>query len=185
MRVLVLYGTTEGQTRKISEFVSDRLKAIGHEASLVDAGDATASDIKLRDFEGVFIAASVHAGRYQSAVQEFVRSRHQTLNGMRTAFLSVSLSAASKDPDDIKGIAECVRQFTIDTLWKPGEIHHVAGAFRFTQYDFFKRWGMKLIAYQKGVSTDTSHDQEMTDWIALARTVDEFVAKVAKVKEQA
>jgi menaquinone-dependent protoporphyrinogen oxidase len=185
MRFLVLYGTTEGQTRKVSEFVSDRLKAVGHDANLVDASDAASSDIKLREFDGVLVAASVHVGRYQSSVQEYVRSRYQTLNGIRTAFLSVSLSAASKDPDDVKGIAECVRQFTTDTLWKPGEIHHVAGAFRFTQYDFFKRWGMKLIAYQKGVSTDVSHDQELTDWMALARIVDEFVAKVAKVKEQA
>jgi len=185
MKFLVLYGTTEGQTRKVSEFVSDRLKAIGYEASLVDSGDAAARDIKLRDFDGVVVAASVHVGRYQTSIQEFVRSRCQTLNGMRTVFLSISLSAASKDADDLKGIAECVRQFTADTRWKPGDIHHIAGAFRFTQYDFFKRWGMKLIAYQKGVSTDTSRDQELTDWIALARIVDEFAAKVAKARETA
>src|SRR5689334_13678891 len=120
MKFLVLYGTTEGQTRKISEFVSDRFAAIGHEAALLDSNDNASSDIKLRDFDGVIVAASVHVGRYQSSIQEFVRSRYQTLNGMRTAFLSVSLSAASKDPDDWKAIAECVRHFTADTHWRPG-----------------------------------------------------------------
>ena len=36
MNVLVFYGTTEGQTRKIAQFVSDRLDVRGHEARLID-----------------------------------------------------------------------------------------------------------------------------------------------------
>ena len=101
-----------------------------------------------------------------------------------TAFLPVSLSAASKDADDIKGLEECIRRFTTDTGWKPGEIHNVIGAFKYTQYDFFKRWGMKLIAYQKGVSTDASHDLELTDWLALTQIADAFVAIVERAKKQ-
>jgi len=40
MNVLVFYGTTEGQTRKIAQFVSDRLGVRGHEARLIDAAEA-------------------------------------------------------------------------------------------------------------------------------------------------
>jgi menaquinone-dependent protoporphyrinogen oxidase len=101
---------------------------------------------------------------------------------MRTAFLSVSLSAASKDPDDLKGLEGCVSRFLAATRWRPGKVHHVIGAFKYTQYDFFKRWGMKLIAYQKGVSTDASRDLEMTDWVELASVTDAFVATVAKAR---
>ncbi len=185
MHFLVLYGTTEGQTRKIAESVSDRIQVHGHQVTLVDVMNPATPDLRLQGYDGAIIAASVHVGRYQSAVEEFVRSRHQTLNRMRTAFLSVSLAAASSDPDDINGIEECVHRFTDDTHWKPGEVHHVKGAFRFTQYDFFKRWGMKFVAYQNGISTNTSRDLELTDWISLAVVTDALVSAVARVRNPA
>ena len=182
MNFLIVYGTTEGQTRKIVEFVSDRIRVRKHAVTLIDGTDLSIGDVKLRNYDGVIVATSLHIGRFQSAVEDFVRSRHDTLNGMRTAFLPVSLSAASKDTDDVKGLEECIHRFITDTAWKPGEIHNVAGAFRYTQYDFFKRWGMKLIAHQKGVSTDTSRDLELTDWVALTRIADAFVATVEKAR---
>jgi hypothetical protein len=49
-----------------------------------------------------------------------------------------------------------------ETGWSPKLIHHVAGAFRYTSYDFLKRWAMKYIAYRKGAPTDTSRDYELT-----------------------
>jgi menaquinone-dependent protoporphyrinogen oxidase len=182
MNLLVVYATTEGQTRKIAQFVADRIKVHGHGADLVDATDPASADVRLRGYDGVIVAGSVHVGKFQTAIEDFVRVRHQMLNGMRSVFLPVSLSAASKDADDLKGLAECTRKFLAETGWKPGETHNVAGAFRYTQYDFFKRWGMKMIAYQKGVSTDTSRDLELTDWVALTRAVDGFVATVEGVQ---
>ena len=184
MNFLIAYGTTEGQTRKISQYVSARVKTQGHDATQIDASEPAIADVKLHDYDGVIVAASLHIGRFQAAVEDFVRSRHETLNGMRTAFLSVSLSAASTDPDDIKGMRDCVQRFTSETAWKPGEIHHVSGAFRYTKYDFFKRWGMKLIASQKGVSTDASRDLELTDWAGLERITDAFIATVEKARKQ-
>ena len=54
-----------------------------------------------------------------------------------------------------------------DTGWTPGQILHVAGAFRFTEYDFFKGWVMRLIAKEKKVEVDPHRDLELTDWPAL------------------
>ena len=182
MNFLIVYGTTEGQTRKISQFVADRIRTHAHEVTLLDSTSDTARDAKLHGFDGVIIAASLHVGMYQAAIEDFVRSRHDTLNSLRTAFLSVSLAAASKDSEDLRGLEKCVERFTMATSWRPGEIDHVSGAFRYTQYDFFKRWGMRLIAYERGVSTDARHDLELTDWARLASIADVFVAKVAKAK---
>jgi menaquinone-dependent protoporphyrinogen oxidase len=179
MNFLIVYGTTEGQTRKISEFAGERIKSGGHTVTIVDATSDAARELKLRGFDGVIVAASLHVGMYQAAVEDFVRSRHDTLNGMRTAFYAVSLAAASKDSTDLTGVEKCVERFLTATSWRPGAVHHVVGAFRYTRYDFFKRWAMKLIAHEKGVSTDTSHDLELTDWIEVASITDAFVAKVA------
>jgi menaquinone-dependent protoporphyrinogen oxidase len=178
MKLLIVYGTSEGQTRKIARFVADHLAEQGHETQLVDASDtAAASDP--RDFDALIIAASVHAGRYQSAVIHFVRDRLATINARPNVFLSVSLAAAGGDEEDVEGLKKCVAAFTAETAWTPQCIHHVAGAFRYTAYDFLKRWAMKYIAYRKGGPTDTSRDFELTDWGDLTRFADAFVKSPA------
>jgi menaquinone-dependent protoporphyrinogen oxidase len=91
---------------------------------------------------------------------------------MYSAFVSVSLSAAGRDEDDIQGLAACVAEFQRSTGWTPQCVHHVAGAFRYTQYDFFKRWAMKYIAWRKGAPTDASQDYELTDWDDLGQFAD-------------
>lgn len=183
MNVLVIFGTTEGQTRKIAEFIADQIRALGHTTTLVDAADAATAELKLHDFDAVALAASLHLGKFQTTMENFARARAQTLNGMRTAFFPVSLSAASLDKDDIQGLRVCLEEFKATTGWKPGETHNVAGAFRFTKYDFFKRWGMKLIARQKGITADTSKDFELTDWVGLRNAVDLFIATVVEARQ--
>jgi menaquinone-dependent protoporphyrinogen oxidase len=181
MNFLIVYGTTEGHTRKVAQFAADQIRAKAG-VTVLDGADPAVDDVKLGEFDGVIVAASLHVGRFQASIEDFVRKRVQTLNGMRTLFLPVSLSAASKDEDDVKGLGRCLAQFAAATGWRPGRIENVAGAFRFTQYDFFKRWGMKLIAYQKGLPTDTAQDQELTDWPALRRALADFTATVEKAR---
>jgi menaquinone-dependent protoporphyrinogen oxidase len=178
MELLLVYGTTEGQTRKIAQFVADRVSQQGHHTQLVNAIDAT-SAVDPRDFDAVIIAASVHAGRYQSAVVHFVIEHLAAIATRSNAFLSVSLAAAGDDEDDVQGLKKCVADFAHETGWTPRSIHHVAGAFRYTAYDFLKRWAMKYIAYRKGGPTDTSRDYELTDWDDLTRFVDSFLKESA------
>ena len=173
MKLLLVYGTTEGQTQKIARFVADHLARIGHQTEVVNAIDETATDP--REFDAVIIAASIHAGRYQPAIIQFVSKHVAALAARPNAFLSVSLAAASDDEDDLQGLRQCVSHFTQQTEWTPQRTHHVAGAFRYTSYDFLKRWAMKYIAYRKGCPTDTTRDYELTDWEDLARFIDSFL----------
>jgi menaquinone-dependent protoporphyrinogen oxidase len=175
MKILMLYATTEGQTRKIAEFIANKLKSYGDTVAL---RDATAADgIDLRDYDAAILAASLHAGHYQPALIQFARSNSGWLNQLPSAFISVSLSAAGLDPQDLKGIATCAELFKTETGWTKAEVHHVAGAFRFTEYDFFKRWVMKLIAWEKDVKVEPGKDLELTNWDKLAATVDAFRAR--------
>jgi menaquinone-dependent protoporphyrinogen oxidase len=184
MKILILYGTTEGQTRKIAEFVAKQLKGYGDAVTLVDAtGDM--SEIDVRDFDAAILAASIHAGQYQASVTHFARAHHAWLNRIPTAFVSVSLSAAGTDPEDLKGIADCADRFKNETGWTTPEVHQVAGAFRFTEYDFFKRWVLRLIAWEKKVEIKPGKDVELTNWEALAVTVDGLRARFADAKTKA
>lgn len=174
MKLLVVYATTDGQTRKIARHVADSLADAGHAVELLDAADA--AELRLARFDRAILAGSLHAGGYQKTLARFARDEAAALNAMPTLFLAVSLSAAGNDPDDWAGLRKCLDAFLAETGWTPGQVAHVAGAFRFTEYDFFRAWAMKRIAAQKDQTVDPTRDKEYTDWPALERTVEGWLA---------
>jgi len=172
MYLLIAYATTDGQTRKIARFVADRLAAGGHAVELLRVDDAEGLD--LARFDGGILAGSLHAGSYQKALRSFVTGAMPALGSIPTLFLAVSLSAAGKDPEDWAGLRKCLADFQIETGWTPGRIEHVAGAFRFSEYDFFRAWAMRRIADQKGETVSPGQDKEYTDWAELGRALDDW-----------
>jgi menaquinone-dependent protoporphyrinogen oxidase len=179
MKILIVYGTTEGQTRKIAMFMADRIRGVGNEVSLVDSTEIP-EDLDVETCTAVIVAGSVHQGHHQASLFQFVRDHLATLQSKPSAFVSVSLSMAGDDPRDRLDAAECADRFLDVAAWKPTVIHLAAGALRYTQYDFFKRWILKMIAGAKGASTDTGHDHEFTDWRDLEAFVDRFLAQLAE-----
>lgn len=176
-KLLVLYGTTEGQTRKIAAFAADKLTGAKHEVRLIDAADAPGT-LTPEPFDGVIVAASLHIHKYQSAVQHWVSEHAAELNTRPCAFVSVSLAAAATDEDERHEALECAEAFFEKTGWRPKAVHNAAGALRYTKYDFLKTWIMKRIAKSQGGSTDTGHDTEYTDWTALELFVTDFAAAI-------
>ncbi|WP_343082199.1 flavodoxin domain-containing protein [Ostreiculturibacter nitratireducens] len=174
MKLLIVYGTTEGQTRKVARFAADRLADAGHAVELLQAEDAEGVD--LGRFDGVILAGSIHAGDFQKALVAFAEDNAKALAGARTLFLSVSLSAAGDYNEDWAGLDDCIARFVKNTGWTPGKVAHVAGAFRFSEYDFFKSWAMRWIASQKDQTVKAGVDKEYTDWDALGALLDEWVA---------
>jgi menaquinone-dependent protoporphyrinogen oxidase len=84
MQILLVYGTQEGQTQKIAGFVADRLTRQGHK---VMTGDASAKSAlpDPRRFDAILVAASVHVGRYQCAVIDYVREHRATISARANA----------------------------------------------------------------------------------------------------
>jgi len=178
MRILVVYGTNDGQTRKIARFVSERFARQGHQVVTADVSEAPALPDPRR-FEAVLVAASVHLGRYQAPVIRFVREQRAAISARTNAFLSVSLTAAGHEADDVAGLKKCVADFIQASGWTPQRIHHVAGAFRYTAYGLLTRYVMKYIAWRKGAPTDTHRDHELTDWDDVAHFADTFASAEA------
>lgn len=172
MKVLIVYGTTEGQTRKISKRIVERIREVGHDAELDDSTSLPA-DLDVGAYDAVIVAASVHAYRYQSSLVHFVKEHREQLQAKPTAFLSVSLSSVLEE--DQHEAQAYVDQFLTETSWRPTRTELVAGALVYTRYDFFKRQIMKLIVWKGGGPTDASQDYEFTDWDALSSFVDSFL----------
>jgi len=160
-RILVLYETGAGQTRKIANTIGDTLRAHGLDADVIQAGH---SDPDPKQYAGIIVAASVHAGGYQKPIGRWLSAHADQLGGMPTAFVSVCLSILSKNEAGRKEAEAIPQRFMNAIHWHPTVVKIVAGALLYTQYNFFVRWIMKRIVASAGGDTDTSRDYEYTDW---------------------
>ena len=169
MRVLIPYGTTEGLTARISEYVADVVRGHGHEADAVDIKGSGAP--KPDDYDAVIVGASIHMGKHEDYVLDFVRENRDALERVPSAFFSVSM-AAHDHPEEAEGYIE---EFFRQTGWRPARVGLFGGALLYTQYGFIKRHLMKKIARDKGNSdTDTSRDYVYTEWDGVKTFVEEF-----------
>lgn len=165
MKLLIAYASTDGQTRRIARRAADLCADAGHVVELLPLSDA--EDLDPARFDAAILAASVHAGSYQKPLTEFCAAHAGALAAMPTLFLSVSLSAAGHDPEDWQGLDRILSDFTGATGWTPGRTEQVAGAYRPSQYDIFRRFVMRRIMALKEPEADLSRDLVYTDWAAL------------------
>jgi menaquinone-dependent protoporphyrinogen oxidase len=187
--VAILYATREGQTRRIAEHVAATLRTRGFTVEVLEVGRDVSADFDLTRYAGAIVAASVHIGKHEREMVEFVKSHRAALERVPSAFLSVSLSEAGAE--DASATAErreraaasvktVVDGFLRQTGWSPTHVHPVAGALLYRQYGTIVRLVMRFIAKQAGATTDTSRDHEYTDWEALDRFADELASLVPK-----
>ena len=171
-QVLILYGTNDGHTRKIAHAVAQPLSQLGIRTSIVEAGGLNPQPCQ---YDGIIVAASVHAGKYQKTVERWVRSHKDEFDAKPSAFLSVCLGVLQRtDPKVQADLDAIVRRFVTVTGWRPPIVKHVAGALLYTRYNFLKRWIMKRIAGKAGGATDVSRDHEYTDWADLRAFAEDF-----------
>jgi menaquinone-dependent protoporphyrinogen oxidase len=180
MNILVLYGTSEGQRRKIGAFVADRLRQQGQQVALRNIVDQAAS-INLAGFDGVILAARIHAGMYQRRVIRFATRNNRALAAMPTAFLSVSMAAANLRPGDMQAAERYVENFVRKTGWAPNRVLQVAGARLYTRHNAIGRWILGLVDRHL---LDTDRDYEWTDWSQLERFASEFATDVLETHRQ-
>jgi menaquinone-dependent protoporphyrinogen oxidase len=175
MDVLVIYGTTEGQARKIAEWTATRVREREHRVELRDSAGFM-SDLDIESFHAFIIAASVHQQYHQETVANFVTAHQKLLNASPSAFISVSLSAVLEG--ERTEAQRYVDHFVSITGWRPRMTLLLGGALRFTAYDYFQEQIVKFIV-MRGGGARTECDREFTDWNALAGFVDEFIEAAA------
>ena len=175
--ILIVYGTTDGHTRKIAQVLAENFRAQRCSVDLVDAA-GTLRRLSPEVYDGVVVAASVHIGSYQAAVKRWVRTHVGKLNQRPTAFLSVCLAVLEKRPQATREIERIVQRFLRDCGWQPTATRLVAGAVPYTRYNWFKKWLMKRLVGKAGGGTDTSRDYEYTDWNELRRFTQQFAEQL-------
>jgi menaquinone-dependent protoporphyrinogen oxidase len=174
LRVPVFYATTEGQTRRIAEAIAATLRSDGIESEAVQL-TSTVPPPDWANVSGAVLGASIHAGRHQREASEFVTREVRQLRMRPGGFFSVSLSAGSRNPDEVDKAWGLATTFVHSADWEPRRLACFAGRLAYTKYGFFTRWMMRRIAAREGAPTDTSRDHEFTNWAS----VREFAHAVA------
>ena len=183
-RILIAYGTTEGQSRKIAEHMAIAIRATGWEVDLLDVSKSGATAVQ-RVYSGVILGGSVHAGRHLAALVRFVERHAEWLETIPVGFFSVSLTAVKGDEVSRREARRMLNDFLDETGLEPSRTCLLAGALRYSRYGLLKRWMMRRIASREGGGTDTSRDYEYTDWDAAGRFASEFTRQVAARSRQA
>ena len=182
-KIMIGYGTTEGQTARIADQLADGMRSHGFE---VDAVDLTqSSNVQLDGYEAVIVGGSIHMGKHQEEVADFVRKNRAALERLPSAFFSVSLAAHG----DMANAEAYVTNFEQQTGWHPTKVGLFSGSLLYRQYGFLKRYMMKRIVRDKPgiLSTDTSRDHTYTDWDQVKRFAEDFLEQLipedeAKIK---
>lgn len=91
-RLLVAYGTTDGQTAKICAFLGEVATQLGREVDLVEVGTRPLCP---GAYDAVIVAASVHAQGHQRSV--WAREHAAELATVPNACISVCLGVLQKE----------------------------------------------------------------------------------------
>ena len=179
MNILILYGSLEGQTEKISGRLADIIRKNGHQVT-IKSGKQLPANFSVDKFESAIIGGPIHMGKYPAYLKNFVVSHRDWLNTIPSAFFTVCMAVNSvneKSREEAKGYGD---KFIAQTGWTPILTQRFAGAVKYTQYGFFTRLIMKWITKREGGSTDTSRDHEYTDWTSVERFAESFMDELAK-----
>jgi menaquinone-dependent protoporphyrinogen oxidase len=185
-KILIVYGTTHGQTATIAAFLQLTLEQRGCQVVVSNVKEPPTPP--LDQFNGVIVGASVIARGHQPAIAAFIRDNLETLNTMTSAFFSVSASAGSAREAGRAAARRLCDGFLTETGFRPDLSECIAGAIKYTRYNFLLRWYMKKASRMNGGSTDTSRDHEYTDWAqveAFARLFAERVTRSHQLEAEA
>jgi menaquinone-dependent protoporphyrinogen oxidase len=161
------------KTARIADQLAEVIRSRGLEADAFNLKPS--SGVSVDGYDAVVVGGSIHMGKHQEDVVEFVGKNRSELDRLPSAFFSVSLAANG----DLANAEAYVENFAQQAGWRPTKVGLFSGALLYRQYGFIKRYMMKRIVRDKpGMSTDTSRDYVYTDWDQVRRFAEDFVERL-------
>ncbi len=173
-RILIVYATIDGQTRKICERLRSVVEADRHQVTLLPIDEAGSVDASA--FDKIVVGASIRYGRHSRRIVEFVNEHARVLDARPNAFFSVNI-VARKPQKSRPETNPYLRKFVGQIRWRPKELEVFAGKLDYPRYGFFDRLIIRLIMAITGGPTDPATVVEYTDW----QRVDAFAHRVASM----
>lgn len=160
-RILIIYSTTDGQTRKICQRLQQVIEQQAHQVTVVPIQDV--APIDLNAFDKIVLGASVRYGKHSPLIVEFIKKNRQILESKPNAFFSVNVVA--RKPEKCRPESNpYLQKFLKRISWKPRELAVIAGRLDYPSYGFLDRSMIRLIMWMTKGPTDPKTVVEYTDW---------------------
>ena len=169
---LIIYSSTDGQTKKICETIKENLPS-GNKFKLISLDEALY--FNLENCEKIIIGASIRYGRHNKKVLDFIIKNKNILDLKKTAFFSVNV-VARKEEKSTPETNPYVLSFLKKTNWKPNKLSVFAGKVDYPNYNFINKIVIRFIMMITKGPTDINNSYEFTNW--------ENVRKFAKELEK-
>lgn len=173
MNILIVYASIEGQTEKVADHLARKLGDAGHEVASFNAMDRTA-EVSVQPFDRIILAGSVHERRHPKPFEVFISGNADRLSEKPTLMISVSMSAAF--PRGESEAREYVEEMQMRTGFTPTETLCIAGAIRLAKYDYYALQVLRHVVLRDRDFDPTQNEHEFTDWDALDKAVEAFLA---------
>jgi len=160
-RILIVYWTTDGQTRRICERLREVIEPRGHEVALASLRDGASPDPG--DYDKVVVGASIRYGRHHQVVFDYIERHLQALQSRPNAFFSVNV-VARKPEKNTPQTNPYLQKFLKRIRWQPRHLGVFAGKLDYPKYDFLDRNVIRFIMWMTKGPTDPQAVVEFTDW---------------------
>lgn len=160
-KILILYASTDGHTKKICNRLQQVIEKLGHQVTLVSIDDE--SQVDLQAFDKIVIGASIRYGKHSPKINDFINCNKQLLDSKPNAFFSVNI-VARKPGKNQPDANPYMRKFLKKITWRPKEIAVFAGKLDYPKYSFFDRTMIRLIMFITKGPTNPKAVIEFTDW---------------------
>nr|WP_276521539.1 menaquinone-dependent protoporphyrinogen IX dehydrogenase [Shewanella sairae] len=158
-KIVIVYSSVHGQTRKISAYLEDKLTAAGNSVTAVSLADK----VNLAEFDKIIIGASIRHGKHNPAVYDFIEANQALLEQKPSSFFSVSLVARKP----LKNTAETnpyMRAFLEKSPWAPKLAEVFGGNLNYPSYGAMDRNIIRFIMWITKGPTAADTNIEYTDW---------------------
>ena len=160
MKILILYSSIDGHTKKICSFISSKLKK-NHIIEMNEINNE--EDFKFYFYDFIIIGASIRYGTYRKSFLKFINENHIELQKSKTAFFSVNIVARKSEKNSIN-TNPYIKKFLKLSKWTPNIIEVFAGKLDYPKYNFFNKNIIKFIMWITNGPTNTNNVVEFTNW---------------------
>ena len=172
--ILLVYSTTDGQTRRICERLRASVEAEGHQVALVPIEEADSADPSA--FDKVVVGASIRYGKHNPLVHAFADRHADVLDTRPNAFFTVNI-VARKPQKNRPETNPYLKKFLRRIRWRPKELEVFAGKLDYPRYGFVDRQMIRFIMWITDGPTDPATVKEYTDW----EQVEAFARRIARM----
>ena len=174
-RVLLLYSSVYGLSRRICDTLQAHLAAAGVPATVAAVAEPPADPAA---FDAIVVCASIRQGKHHPSVMDFVRRHLGALQSRPSAFFSVNL-IARKPTRNTPATNPYLQRFVAASPWRPTLLGVFAGELDYARYGRFEKLCMQLVMKLNRGPTDPSTRVTFTDWQEVERSAQRIAALLA------